>query len=110
MASDHGTSFINKKKKAVQIGAQAVTPTKTSSLIATDIKTNIQGKSCVVNKNGKGQHINLRGVKSWKIESNSLVIETVDNIIPIILTFISSTEAELGEIRWSLIFNGALLL
>lgn len=108
--SDHGTDFMNKKKTTVQVAAKAVAPTRSESLVATDIKTNIQGKSCVINKSGKGQHIYLKNVKSWKTESNSLVIKTVDNSIPIVLIFTNSTEAIAGEIRFANIFNGALLL
>lgn len=107
--SDHGLRYLNKKKKKIQLTTPVLNPTVFKALVAADIKTNIRGKSLVINKNGKGQHINLKNVKTWRLEGNSLIIRTVDNDISIILNFISFTEASLGEIRFTNIFNGALL-
>jgi hypothetical protein len=108
--SDHGIDFLNKRKRTVQPTAVVPEPNIVRSLVASDIKTNIVGKSCVVNKNGKGQHIQLKNVKSWGVEGNNLVISTVDQDVNIILTFTTSAEAAGGEFRFASIFNGALLL
>lgn len=108
--SDHGIDFINKNKRVVQPAAVVLKPNTVESMVASDIKTNIVGKSCVVNKNGKGQHILLKNVRSWGVEGNNLVISTVDQEVNIILTFTTSAEAVQGELRFASIFNGALLL
>ena len=108
--SDHNLDYIDKKKKPIQNQAIALTPTVTVGLIVSDIKTNIQGKSCVISKNGKGQHINFKNIKCWHVDSNSLVIQTVDQSISIVLTFATEAEALQGEMRWANIFNGALLI
>jgi hypothetical protein len=108
--SDHGIDFIDKRRRTAQAPAPVLRPNTVESMVASDIKTNVVGKSCVVNKNGKGQHIPLKNVRSWGVEGNNLVISTVDQDINIILTFTTSAEAVQGELRFASIFNGALLL
>ena len=103
--------YLNKKKKTQNLPVpKPPTPNNVEELVAADLKTNIQGVSLVVRKNSNLlQHISLKDVRDWSVKDRSLVIISVDSSDPIVLTFLSNTIAIQAEIRFTNIFNGAIL-
>jgi hypothetical protein len=108
--SDQSLRYIDKKKKVVVPSPIVSTPNILENLDVNDIKTNVVGKSCIISKGRKQQHIILNNVKTWYVDGNILYISVIDNETPILLIFPSSIQAKQAELRFVNIFNGALLI
>ena len=86
-------------------------PTNTDLLEPEDIKTNVPNESAIVRvSTTTTQHINLKNVLHWRTEGKSLVITTLENSIPIVLSFLSIDRAITAEVRFTAIKNGGILL
>ena len=108
---DLSLKYIDKRRERRVEPLSVPTPNIMSGLIASDLKTNVAKRSAVVRQSGKVlQHINLKNVRDWFVEGRRLTIIEVDNVIPIILIFLTSPEANAGEIRFTQIINGAVLI
>jgi len=106
----HNIKYLNKKKKEKVPPQPSITPNVMENLLASDVKTNVQGKSCIIAKNGRTNHILLNNVRSWETEGTILRISVVDNSTPILLFFPSNVQALQAEVRFANIMNGGLIL
>ena len=105
--------YIDKSKKTALANAIVVTPNTSEGLVADNIKTELQGKTAIVKDPNTYQvlhHIILRNVNDWYREGKTLVIEEVNNTVPIKLTFITKFHAESADNRFTKIMNGGILL
>jgi len=102
--------YINKRRTTPVPPQPTIRPNVLENLNATDVKTNVQGKSCIIVKSGKTIHIALNNVKSFYTEGNILLITSVDSYIPMYLHFPTTAQAIQAELRFINIMNGGLVL
>jgi hypothetical protein len=92
--------------------ASNVTPNTSDNLLSSSVKTGVQKSTIIVLDPVSGQilhQIIIRNVSDWYKNGRVLIINEVNNTIPIELTFISKAEIESAEERFIKIFNGEVL-